>query len=91
MPNYHVHLYALVRVKVPNVEADSPEAACPDAAKRVDLDSLFHGVSGPYVSDVEYADEVTHYLVDLDGDTDYEESVYLDGDKLRPLFHERER
>ena len=89
MPKYHVNLYALVRVRVPDVEADSQEEACQTAEQRVNLDSLFHGVSGPYVSDVEYADEVNHYLVDLDGDEEYKQSQFFDGDKIRPVFPER--
>lgn len=59
MPEYDVHLYPVVRVKVAGVEAESPEEAARKAEESLDLHALLsHGV-------VEYADDLDGFLVDL--------------------------
>jgi hypothetical protein len=75
MPYYDVHIYAIVRVKVACVEADSPQAAAHQTESSVDLHGLV--VAGR----AEYADDVEGLLVDaldeagrrIDG-----QSVFLD-------------
>jgi hypothetical protein len=77
MPKYHVHIYAVFRVRVPDVEADSPEEACQKAEQAVDLADLPNGTW------VDYADDIHGFLVDEDGDTEYERSTFYDAYYVR--------
>jgi hypothetical protein len=62
MPKFNVHIYAIVRVTVEGVEAESPEAAAKIADEKTDLHR-----SCPEVG--EYADSVDGYMVDQVNDT----------------------
>ncbi len=75
---YHVHIYAVVRVKVPNVQAASQEEAIRNAD--VDLYCLFdnHATGDEIVT--EYAEEQAYYLVDEAGDEKHERSRWHDGE-----------
>jgi hypothetical protein len=75
---YDVHIYAVVRVKAPNVEAVSQEEAIRNAD--VDLYGLFdnHAKSGEI--ETEYAEEQAYYLVDEAGDEEHERSRWHDGE-----------
>jgi hypothetical protein len=76
---HNVHLYAVVRVKVSGIEADSHEEAIEIAEQRVDMNMLFDGLQGPRAPDIEYteyADEITEFLVDEEGDEENEHSDY---------------
>jgi hypothetical protein len=55
MPQFDVHIYAVYRVKVCGVEADSPEAAAKYACDHTDLHTA---------TPVEYAEEIQGFLVD---------------------------
>ena len=64
---HDVHIYAIVRVKVSDVEANSHREAIEKAEERADLDQLFRPLGntvGPGVAYVEYADDIDSYLVD---------------------------
>ena len=90
---YHVHIYTSVRVRVANVDADSPMEACETAKASVDFDRLLDKdfVSGderysppsglPTVTDVEWADVIHEYMVDQDGDREYENTVTISTDQ----------
>lgn len=75
---YDVHLFKTIRVKVPDIEADSPQEAAFRADKMFDSDRIVMKIItgaechfiGPAISD--------HYLVDEVGDAQYERSVDLD-------------
>ena len=81
MPKYHVHVYAIVRVLVPDVEAENQEEACKKAEQMVDLHQLFEQMHfDPPVGYVEFADDLDGFLVDEDGDTEHERSTGYDKD-----------
>jgi hypothetical protein len=72
---YHVHIYAIVRAKYLNVEADSPEAAIQKVTDEADLYGAFRRDLWPYDVDerkatpmqlahTEYAEDYTAALVD---------------------------
>ena len=76
MPKYDVHLYAVVRVKVPGVEANSPEEAAKIADDQTDLDHAF--------KDGEYIEEIEAILVDtLDATGKVVKETTLDGNCQR--------
>jgi len=63
MSKYDVHIYAVCRVKVPGVEADSQVEACRKAENQADLN---HAIRA---GQAEYVEEVHSFLADeLDGD-----------------------
>ena len=68
---YTVHVFALVRVKVENVKAESQLEAIEAAEEMLDLDAQFSAVApiSP-ATEVAFADIVTECLVDEEGDTD---------------------
>ena len=69
---YNVHVYPIVHVKVCGVEAESQE----EAMKKVDATADFHSLLDR--DDIEYAEDVDCFLVDEQGDTEYENSVWYD-------------
>lgn len=71
MPKYDVHLYAVVRVKVSGVEACSMENAIEKAEGATPLHQMFDR------GDMEYAEEITHYLVDVEGDEEYMQTKWF--------------
>jgi hypothetical protein len=87
---YYVHLFAVVRVKMVNIEATSQREAIEKAEKHADLSRQFNwespqytatggggdGGTDPYIDDAEFAEEVTHVLVDEEGDTQYTNSTW---------------
>ena len=78
MPHYDVHIYAITRVKVARVEADSPQAAAREAERSVDLHQLVAA------SRAEYAEDIEGFLVDAlaeDGRRIDGQSVTLDPKK----------
>ena len=70
---YDVHIYAVVRVKVPNVEAESHLDAINKAETVTDLHALLPN----------YAEEINGYLVDEHGDEERTKSHYYEVRKLR--------
>lgn len=71
---YDVHIYAVYRVKVANVEATDQKQACLNALAQTDLDFSIPAPRGVRI--VEYADEVNGFLVDEVGDEEYKNSRY---------------
>ena len=70
---YNVHIYAVVRLKVEGIEADTHRDAIRSALASVDLDREFQGER------TEYAEDITSYVVDEVGDENYEHTrTYLD-------------
>ena len=66
---FDVHLFAVVRVKVSNIEAASPRAAIDLAREQVpDLYNRFEAPDG------EFAEEFAEFLVDVVGVSDYRQS-----------------
>ena len=61
---FDVHIFAVVRITVPNVRADDYEGAIDNAVTRADLERRCRQ---PRDTD-QYADEVSHYVVDVCGD-----------------------
>ncbi len=68
---YRVHCYVVVRVPV-YVEAESHKDAMEKAANDTDFHSLFTR------NEIEYAEEISGYLVDEDGDEEYDHSCAYD-------------
>lgn len=81
--NYNVHMYAVVRIKVTDIEADNHIEAIEKAeplafefAQRFlqgEADAFYFGVT-----EYEFAEELIYALVDEEGDEDYERSLYYD-------------
>jgi hypothetical protein len=62
---YDVHVFATIRVKVSDVEAESQEEAIKKAEDSIDFYDLLLDVKG---KDTEFAEEIGYYLVDEHGD-----------------------
>ena len=77
MTKYNVHLYAIVRVKVSDIEAPDPKEACRLAESTEDLYRRFNGPE-----DQEYGEEIDSYLVDVVGDEEYEQSHFFQASDL---------
>jgi len=78
---HNVHFYVTVRVVVKDVEADGQLEAI-DKAEKILLPKLNHGMLDNYSGHpTEYADEVTGYLVDEQGDEEYLQTRAYDQDK----------
>jgi len=74
---YNVTLRAAVNVRVPAVEAATPQEAISAALARIDLYSLLERREpAPRVDFTEYAEEVREALVDLVGDEKHEQSLW---------------
>ncbi len=69
--DHDVHVFAVVRVKVPGIMARSHIAAIREALGRVNFYALFDSCAQPKVECVEFAEEFFHYLVDDAGDEEF--------------------
>lgn len=89
MSKYNVHAFTVVRVKYEDIEADTPEAALKlvedmafeafhETFKNQNLRRMPEGAI-----DVEFAEEFSHWLVDVVGDEDFEKSEWYDKDLKR--------
>lgn len=67
---YDVHLFAVVRRKVSDVNATSHREAIESALAKTDLYTCFGG------PETEYAEELSHFLVDVVGDDEYAHSQW---------------
>jgi hypothetical protein len=72
LQTYSVHCYATVRVKLPGIPAGSPREAARRAAEQFNWDR--------HQAQAHFADEVSEFLVDRDGDEDFSRSVRFDGE-----------
>jgi hypothetical protein len=71
---YDVHLFPVVRMKIPGVQAESQTEAIKKAIEGF-------AFSSPFVfGDAEYADELEFFLVDEVGDEEYERTQWYEYD-----------
>lgn len=83
---YDVTIYATVRVKVEGITGVKDHAEAMERAQRdADLDKLLardigRRVNGATIAYTAYAEEITGFLIDEQGDIDYERSRCYDGD-----------
>lgn len=96
MNKYNVHLYAIVRIKAVDIEAESQTEAINKASEHIhkvggdDLRYLL-GYLPPNplrgIESVEYAEEIDGFLVDEVGDKDFAKSQWYTGDgkTIKPL------
>jgi hypothetical protein len=83
MPKFHVHAYLTVRAKIVNVEADDHRGAI--AAVEADP-SIIRGIArlihydkgGERIPEIEFAEEMTSFLVDVVHDDSHDESIGFD-------------
>lgn len=68
---YDVHLFPVVRIKVSGVAAASQREAIDAALAQTDLYAHFNR------SECEFAEELSHFLVDVGGDNQYEQSRWF--------------
>lgn len=78
---YDVHIFPIVRIKIGGIEARTQAEAIERAINAVDLSGLFRGLQQPLRGDIllldtEYADEISHALVDEAGDEEHEKSKW---------------
>ena len=88
MKEHDVHLYASVRVKVKGVKAEDHPGAITLAEQRVDLHELFRTCDGRQGCEVEYAEEITYFLVDERGDKEFKNSTWYEKDGETPTDSE---
>ena len=77
---YDVHIFAVVRVKVAGIDAESQIEAIHNAEGSVDLYTLFSKPGSVSVEITEFADGISHYLVDEVGDLTYKRSRFYEAD-----------
>jgi hypothetical protein len=89
---FDVHIFTVVRVKISGVEAESHAEAAKKANESVDMNALFNSERF-LTQDVvtEWADEHSHALVDVVGDTEYTKSKWLSKDLTRTMNFNRPR
>lgn len=101
MKSYDVHIYATVRVKVWNVEAESQLDAVEKARNAVDLYQMFpdrtdHGPVeqnrpnpeiGPYAISGGWAEEISGFLVDEVGDVNNLNTRYYEDKNIPEVTH----
>lgn len=69
---YTVHCYATVRVKLAGIPADNPHDAARRASELFDWDRHW--------SEAEFTDEITAFVVDVEGDEDFNRTKRFGGD-----------
>jgi hypothetical protein len=73
----HVHIFYLVRVKIPQIKSKSDLDAINKALELARPEEQFRGIKPiPPASDVEYAEDYKEALVDHEGDAEYEHSQW---------------
>ena len=82
---YEVHIYAIVRVKVVDVEAESQQEAIRNAEARCDLYALFQ--QNDREPNTEYAEDIDGFLVDEVGDEEHEHSRWYDKHAIPADLH----
>lgn len=96
MPRYHVHVVTSVRVRIANIQADSPLEAARQAERLVydphspiDFHSILSraycprdNAVGLIATDTEWNEDATDFLVDQDGDTEYMKSEWYSPEEL---------
>ena len=90
MPKYEVHVYAVVRLTVAEVEATDMQDAIVGAMKVVDYNVLTRQFGSdhpgePWVRATAYADELVGFTVDVVGDDSYSQTTHFQADGVREL------
>jgi hypothetical protein len=81
-PKHHtVHAFAVVRVRMPDIMARSHAEAIADAEERLDYASLFNDER----AGTEWAEEVSHYMVDEADNPEHSRSCFYAPDGHTPL------
>jgi hypothetical protein len=81
---FDVHIYAVVRVKVSGIEAESQQDAIKKAEDATDLHAMFRGdvdAFSSYPVESEYTEDVESFLVDEVGDAEYRNTRSYDKHK----------
>jgi len=84
---YNVHQYAVIRIKVSNITAESQREAMDKADEEISphllsLGCLDEAVDfAPFIEHIEPAEEVVGYLVDEVGDEEYEKTTLYGANK----------
>ena len=74
---YRVHIYAVVRI--PTIVQAKSQLEAIMIAEQIDIHRITDGFVGYEVCDhIEWAEEITGFLVDEVGDEEYEKSKYYD-------------
>lgn len=73
---YNVHIFTVVRVFVPNVEAKDMTDAVNRAAAKTDFYEIFR--SHGHLPDTDWGEEHSHFLVDVVGDEEFSQSQWVD-------------
>ena len=81
---YDVHLFPVVRLKFPRVQAESQTEAIEKAIEG------FHSSLPSAFVDAEYADELEYFLVDEVGDEEYERTQWYEYDTEGQLYTPKE-
>ena len=68
---YDVHVFTLVRIKVEAIEANTMPEAIKRALESLNFDAMLDH------PEYNWAEEHSHYLVDLHGSDDYSESCWF--------------
>jgi hypothetical protein len=74
---YNVHAFAVVRVKIEGIEANSQKAAIEQVRNDFNFCKKFDKYKSP---ETEFAEEIAYWLVDEVGDSDYKNSRWHNGD-----------
>ena len=79
---YDVHIFTIVRVKVPGIEAGSQEEAMSKAEEQFSFHDTFDNIKG---CETEWGEEHSYALVDVVGDKEYQNSMWYGPDLRSPL------
>lgn len=80
---YDVHIFTVVRVKLSGVDAPTPTDAIAWVKEQLDFYNLFSDEHLPPTVDHEWAEEHSHYMVDVVGDAEFEQTEsFLDADHV---------
>ena len=82
---FHVHVYPIVRIRVSDIVASSYRDAIEKAIDRLPPDVLYRRFE---TGDSEYAEEFSHFLVDVAGDKEFLRSQWYQSsqESLIPLL-----
>jgi hypothetical protein len=82
--HHAVHIFAIVRVKVlvkaDSVPDDKPETLIRAAEDKAHLHTLFERVRRGDIDQIEWAEDISHYLIDKANDEDYRKSMFYELD-----------
>ena len=84
MQKFTVHVYAVVRVAIPNIEAETMAAAIHEAREVVDHAYLGQAL-GNLPHEAHYAEADNGYVVDVAGDADHSQSSTFCADGITPV------